>query len=165
MFKLYRCISGDDHGSAQIQPLLFSLPVFQISFSTGPGLYEPWQLSHRPWTLPKYHSTRSGSEITLITAAPVTLKERVREGDSDSSGVLMLQGFQKDRLGASEIFEKSTAWAVFSLIKRGSTRGNMWPLLRAASHLLLAAVLSNVETWQPFISPLCTLLPPSLQAF
>ena len=39
--------SGDD-STAQIQPLLVSLPVLRVSLSTGAALYDPRKLSQSP---------------------------------------------------------------------------------------------------------------------
>lgn len=65
----------------------------------------------------------------------------------------------QDRLGALEIFENSPSGPVFSMRERGPAFwGGAWQLLRTASHLLLAVVLSNAGTQQPFILLFCTFI-------
>lgn len=140
----YRCITGDHHSSAQIQPLLCSLPVFQFAFPQAQDcmIPESCPIAHEPFlsVIPLGQDLRyPWSQLLLLLQI-----HWVREGESSCSGVLKLQGSQKDRLGAFESFEKSTAWPVFSLRKWGSALwGSMWQLLGTASHLQLAVGLSN----------------------
>lgn len=139
--------------------LLFFLSLFQVFLFPDPEFDDPRKLSHSPWTLHTCHSIRSGSEVPKITQLLPSL-QRIDSGKE----ILLFwshkaQGAHKDRLGALEIFENSPSLPVFSLRERGPALwGGAWQLLGTVSHLLLAVVLSNAGTQQPFILLLCTFI-------
>lgn len=150
-------LSGDD-GTAQIQPLLVSLPVLQVSLSTGAGLYDPRKWPQSPWTL-KCYSIRLGSEIPLIMDLSVTLKKTASKESSSCFRSLKLLESQKDRLGTLEIFRKSAARPVCSLRMCGSVLwGSVSQLLRSVTRLPLAGILSDAETWRSLTLPLHTFI-------
>ena len=160
MSSLVICLRSSDHfwsgdeSTAQIQPLLVSLPVLQVSLSTRAGLYDPRKLSQSPWTL-MYYSVRLGSEIPLIMDLSVTLKKTASKEGSSCFRSLQLLESQKDRLGTLEIFRKSTARPVCGLRMCGSVLwGCVSQLLSSVTHLVLAGILSDAETWRSLTLPL-----------
>lgn len=106
---------------------------------------------------PVCNFTRLGSEIPLILAPLTNLKSQKRQfylfEKLEAPGVSEVQAGNFGDLWTIH------SQALFSLRMGGSALwGSVWQLLRTATYLLLAVILSDAEMWWPFILPLCTVI-------